>query len=320
MEIKCRGVKKVEKVNLNNAFDLHLHSSPSLFERIGDDVEMARVAREAGMRGIMLKSHWESTVSRAYHTMKQVPGILVFGGITLNHHVGGINPSAVDAAVKSGAKEIWMPTYHSKAHADLYGFGKYAHMNSKTDTDINIKPISILDEKGKLTENILNVLRIVKKADVILATSHISSVEVLKLVKVAKDIGFPKILVTHAFFNPPGMTINDIKKAVDLGAFIEFCAGALTSPIPDYGKLEYFVEAIKNCGPNHIIISSDAGQARKPWFTECIRVFAQCLYHKGIKGSNLQTMMIENQKYLLNLNGNGYSYYSLLHGSYRKDG
>ena len=115
----------MEKIDLYETFDLHIHSNPSLFERMLDDVEIARIGREAGMSGIMLKSHWESTVVRAYHTMKQVPGIYVFGGITLNYHVGGINPSAVDAAIRCGAKAIWMPTYHSKAHVNLYGFGKY---------------------------------------------------------------------------------------------------------------------------------------------------------------------------------------------------
>lgn len=310
----------MEIIDLREVFDLHLHSSPSLFQRIGDDVEMARRGREAGMSGIMLKSHWESTIGRAYHTMKQVPGIYVFGGITLNHHVGGINPSTVDAAVRSGAKEIWMPTYHSIAHADLYGFGKYAHMDSKTYSDSELKPITILNDKEQVNENTLKVLEIVKKADIILATSHLSAKEALKLIERARDINLKKVVVTHAFFNPPGMDINDVKKAVELGGFIEFCAGAVTSPIPDYGHLEDFVEAIQTIGPEHVIISSDAGQARKPWFTECIRVFAQSLYQKGISLKSLRLMMIENQRYLLNLNGNGYSDYSLLHDSYRKDG
>ena len=116
------------------------------------------------------------------------------------------------------------------------------------------------------------------------------------------------MVVTHAFFNPPGMDINDLKKAVELGGFIEFCAGAVTAPIPDYGALGHnlddFVEAIQTVGPEHVIISTDAGQDRKPWFTECIRVFAQCLHQKGISLKALRLMMVENQRYLLNIKDN----------------
>ena len=65
--------------------------------------------------------------------------------------------------------------------------------------------------------------------------------------------------------------------------------------------LKDFVEAIQIVGPEHVIISSDAGQARKPLFTECNRVFAQCLYQKGINLKSLRMMMVENQRYLLNI-------------------
>ena len=42
-------------VDLNGAYDLHIHSNPSLFERSGSDLDMARHARDSGLAGILLK-------------------------------------------------------------------------------------------------------------------------------------------------------------------------------------------------------------------------------------------------------------------------
>lgn len=289
----------MKKITLDGACDLHVHSNPCLFERIADDVELARIARDAGMRAIMLKSHHESTVSRAYHTMKQVPGIQVFGGLVLNHHVGGINPSAVEAALKTGAKQIWMPTYHSQAHAAVYGsIGTYGYMDSETKT--KLEPITVLNEKGELTDDTLAVLQLVKDYNAIIGTAHLSPTEALKVIEAAKEIGCQKVVFTHPFFKPPGASIDTIKKVIEMGAFVELCAGTI-SPIPGYGRLENYVEVIERFGPANIIISSDAGQPRKPLPPETIRVFAQCLHQKGVSPSALKIMMVENYKFLLDL-------------------
>ncbi len=45
----------------------------------------------------------------------------VYGGIVLNLNVGGINPAAVDVALKMGAVEVWMPPIHSLAHYQATG-------------------------------------------------------------------------------------------------------------------------------------------------------------------------------------------------------
>ena len=74
-------------------------------------------AKREGMRGVVLKNHFEPTASMAYLTRKEVPGIEVFGGIVLNRSVGGINPVAVErmALVKGGwGRVVWMPTVDSE--------------------------------------------------------------------------------------------------------------------------------------------------------------------------------------------------------------
>src|SRR5712664_2631632 len=99
--------------------DMHVHSHPDVFGRNIDDIDVARLAKERGMRGILLKNHVTMTADRAALVMKVVPGIEVWGGIVLNNAVGGINPSAVEWMHRmygGRGKIVWLPTFESDKH------------------------------------------------------------------------------------------------------------------------------------------------------------------------------------------------------------
>jgi hypothetical protein len=158
----------------------------------------------------------------------------------------------------------------------------------------------VLNDKGELTEDTLKVLQIVKSYDAIVGTGHLSINEGLKVIAAAREIGCRKVILTHPYFHPPAATMDDIQKAIDLGAFVELCAGNMC-PIPGYGNIDVYAETIKRFGPSHFIISSDAGQPRKSYPHETLRTFAQWLLHKGIPESDLRIMMSENYNFLLDL-------------------
>jgi hypothetical protein len=180
-------------VDLEGAYDLHIHAAPCLFERIGDDIEIAQMCRDAGYRAIMLKAHHESTASRAYYADKSVPDIKVFGGLVLNSFVGGINPAAAEAALKTGAKEIWMPTVDGTAHRQFFGVtGNYGVPGSatyiqSTTLKVSQEPAGLLKD-GSLPTEVLQVLELVRDYDGILGTTHICKEEMLALAADAVDL------------------------------------------------------------------------------------------------------------------------------------
>ena len=98
----------MELVDVKGAVDLHVHSFPCVIPRLADDRQVVRAAAEKGMKAIMLKSHHESTVSRAYLLKDEFPDIKIFGGVVLNNFVGGVNPAAAEVALRLGAKEVWI--------------------------------------------------------------------------------------------------------------------------------------------------------------------------------------------------------------------
>src|ERR1051325_8180798 len=98
---------------LTGAIDIHAHTDPDGVPRSIDAIDLAKLAKSRGMRSIVLKNHYEPTASLAYIVRKEVPGIDVFGGISLDLTVGGVNPAAVEwmTKVKGGyGKVVWLPT------------------------------------------------------------------------------------------------------------------------------------------------------------------------------------------------------------------
>ena len=146
-------------VDLSGAIDLHIHSNPSLFKRVGSDLDMAQHAAENQLSAVLIKNHFESTVGRAFLADKAVDGTRVFGGLVLNHFTGGLNPGAVETAINLGAKQIWMPTIDALGHADAFGHtGGYGYQES--NSRIRADGITILNDAGEPLEAVKIIIEL----------------------------------------------------------------------------------------------------------------------------------------------------------------
>jgi hypothetical protein len=268
-------------------------------DRIGNDRDIVANAKESGMLGVQLKGHSECTVSRAYIMNQLYQEINVFGGIVLNRYVGGINPDAVEASLRKGGKTVWMPTIDANYHAQKYGkTGRYSvqELDSK-GSEVGIK---VLKEDGSLIDELVEILDLISEYNAVLGTSHISPEEILTLIDVAKERKVEKICLTHPFVKVPGVDISFLKKVIHKGVFAEF-GYCTVSPMWADAKIDQVKEAIKALGASRCIIMSDGGQIHNPWPHESLRIFAQCLYEKGISQKEIETMMIKNPSQLMGL-------------------
>ena len=110
---------------LRGAIDMHAHTGPALFNRHIDDAALAEYAIRYGMRGFVLKDHDASTTGRSYYVNRMYPEVESFGAVVLNRSVGGLDPYVAEAALHYGAKIVWMPSNHSKYHADFFDMPDY---------------------------------------------------------------------------------------------------------------------------------------------------------------------------------------------------
>jgi hypothetical protein len=282
---------------IDGAIDMHVHSGPDLIGRIGDDFEIATAARDAGMAGMAVKAHLESTSSRAYLTNKVVPGFQYYGGVCLNFPVGGINPAAVDACLNLGGRVVWMPSSHSKYHAKLTGkLGNWGYSDMNIYSPADSSGISIVTEDGDLTAAAKEVVSIVREHDAVVATSHLSPEEIIALSLFTKEQGV-KLVFTHIMWTPE-YDLELGRRVVENGGTIEI-ACSVVGGYSQRMSLSEAADMITTLGPENIILASDAGGVRHPHPHEALRVLANNLIEKDITPDVLRTMLCENPARLL---------------------
>src|SRR5262245_55804876 len=81
---------------LAGTIDIHVHSDPDNVPRSIDGLDVAKLAKSKGMRGIILKNHYDPTAGLAFLARKEAPGLEIFGGVDLNLSMGGMNAAAVE--------------------------------------------------------------------------------------------------------------------------------------------------------------------------------------------------------------------------------
>ena len=247
------------------------------------------------MRAIVLKNREYNTVPVAFMVNQVIPDFKMFGSLTLDNEVGGINPSAVLSAARMGAKIIWMPVFTS------------ANSKIKAEQIMGIKLPGgtqyILDSNGKLLPEVEEVLQIVKDFDIILATGHMSPKEIFALHDEARKSGFSKLVITHALqgiLMQETLSMSEIKQLAQGGAYIEhsFWEWMPTLSGADPAGI---VDAVKQIGAEHCIMSSDLGQSYNPPAPEGIRLFISTMLRKGLTEKEIEVMVKVNPARLLGL-------------------
>jgi hypothetical protein len=269
---------------LEGAVDLHVHSAPDVDRRRFNDLELAREAKEAGVGAILIKSHQNSTVERAWLVTRCVPGIRVYGGLVLNQTVGGLNLAAVRLALQLGARQIWMPTRSARNHRLYHG-----------------QPggISILDEEGQLLPVVDEILREMSQSDCILGTGHLSPRETSVLVDAAQRLGVPKVLVTHPEWGPTYHSYEAQKELAERGnVFFERCFVS-TTYLCGCVPFESIERAISEIGVERTVLSTDLGQPETPPPSEGMRLYAERLHSAGFSADQIRDMMKTNPERLL---------------------
>ena len=271
------------------AIDLHAHHDPDSYPRYADAFEIAKLAKERGLRGIVLKNHWTETAGLAYLVRKYAtPGYEVFGAVTLDTAVGGVNPQAVrymiDVAGGFG-RIVWMPT-HDSEHEVRYNKEQ--------------RPFVRVSQGGTLLPEVHEAIGLVAEHDLTLATGHVTPEETLQILKAAKAAGVKRLIVTHPLLDPQftWMSIEQLKEAATLGAFIELTGGAVSAEGEPKRRA---LAAVKAIGASHFVVGSDSGLAGRANHTDTLALAAKTLRAAGVSEADLTLMFKDNPAYLVKL-------------------
>jgi hypothetical protein len=253
------------------------------------------------MRGFVVKQHYDQTADTAYLTRKIYPDVEVFGGLGTNFATGGMNAAAVRQMgdVKGGlGRIVWMPTWDAEHYVRNHG---------------NDRPFISVAVDGELVPDAKAVIAAVAEVSgktrgsggrVVLATGHNAPEEVLLMVAEARRLGVG-VIVTHPVLDSVGMNLEQMKRAVEMGAYLEFVSGF----VRDERMVSETVEAMREVGPESCIVSSDRGQGRGPegdegraqTHLEGLVGAAAVLREHGFTERELDMMFKENPARLLGL-------------------
>jgi hypothetical protein len=273
--------------SLLGVIDIHCHCGPDSLRRTVDAIDLARQARDHGMRAIVVKNHFEPTASVACLVSRIIPEVKVFGGVTLNLAVGGINVHAVEhmAAVEGGGygRFVWMGSFDTEAQVRFSrSGGQYVS----------------IQRNGRLLPEVEKVLDVISRRSLVLETGHSNANEVLLLIREARARGVTKIVVTHAMIAPVHMPIERMQEAADQGAWIEFVYNGLIGRYKEFEFSDY-ARAIRAIGPERCVLSSDLGQPDNPSHMEGLLSFIDGLEQEGIATAEIDLMSKHNPAQIL---------------------
>ena len=335
---------EIDQIDLGalNIVDVHVNVGPEFGSRDHDAISLSEELALVNMKAVM-KNHFISTTGLASLARKITGETRVFGSVVLNHGVGGINVQAIRAAMSGNKNEVkeahhevrgtdptvvWMPTFHSKLHLETFGQDYLPEWvggdHRFTSTSEEISPCEVVDGSGEVLGEVVQVLKWIASNDLVLATSHLSKDEITAVVRAAVSHGVQRIIVTHPFFKVTDMSVQEQQALVDLHQrliggrqehqlYLEY---TYTGKTIDGIGFEQYAEAINTIGPAHVILSSDAGQTKRPRdtdgqlveggvqalsVTDCWKMFIRDLTRLGISENDIVRMASTNPSRLLGI-------------------
>jgi hypothetical protein len=289
---------------LKGVVDIHAHGAPEawLFER-PKILETCKEACRAGMKAICFKDHNYLTSAVAYvvqdvidewASQQGLEPVQVYGGVTLNYAVGGLNPRVVKVALSGDfgikTKAIYGPSIDSAWQYKLMG---------------KEGGISLIDERGNVRPELKEIIQILASSDkkVFLESGHVTVQEMMAVAEACKDAGVD-FVITHANQEITVLTVEEARELVKRGAWIEIAeVSMLGTPVVGAGwivNFDHSLKLIREIGADHIVLISDAGQPGNPP-VEAYKTMIRVLLSRGFSVDDLNKMCKENPAKLIGL-------------------
>lgn len=279
---------------LQGVSDIHLHAAPDSKARLGNELEFARAAHKVGYKSMLFKSNDFSCHDRAYLIRQELPDFEVFGSLCMNRiHGDKVNVFAAEKAVVTTAnlcRCIWMPTQDA-VYQNIRYHGKK-------------EGVPVVDDNGRVLSEVVRVMEICEEANIIFATGHSSPEESIVLARKAREVGVKKCVVTHANSGIWEMTHDQIKRCIDLGAWVEYSyITNLWGPgtgLPDFERMSNREFAdFARIAPERSIITTDLGQVGMPHPVDGMRCCILALLENGLSQQQVDFMVRTNPTQLV---------------------
>ena len=157
-----------------------------------------------------------------------------------------------------------------------------------------------VSKDGQLVQEVKDVIAVIAKHNLVLATGHVSPAEGLMLVREGKRQGVKHIVVTHAMMQPVLMNVAQMQAAAKEGALVEFVAGSIAGR-GGQEKVDSYADAINKVGAESCILASDLGQKGNALPPDGLAAFIAALRMRGMTAAQIDLISKRNPANLLEL-------------------
>ena len=197
-------------------------------------------AEAMGMRGVVLKSHWWPTINVVPYILASVETkVALWSSVALNSTAGGPNPCIIEACAELGGKMVFLPTWSARNDVERKGFSSRIKSYYKNHADAGKPELRFSRRQGQAHLTRFRDHRSVQSARPHARHGgHVSWQESLAFIEAARDMGHShRIVVNHVQSHMIAMPVDAMKRAAEMGAFLEACWNALAPGRMDLPEL-----------------------------------------------------------------------------------
>ena len=209
----------------------------------------------------------------------------------------------MEVAARQGARFVWLPTVSA-----VNEFAKVERAETNGNVPVWVRyelelraagarprPVPVLDEDGAPLPELLDVLEVVARHRLVLATGHLARDEIFAVVDAAVDAGVETVVVTNPEFPSHTLSPDDQQRLASRGALLQ---RALTTPYTGKCTWEDIFTATRAVGAAHTVWGTDLGQVFNPPVEDGLAIMADRFLAAGFSEEEIRMMAVENTRRL----------------------
>lgn len=279
-----------DNVHLRGAIDMHVHADPCMLAtRSQDFTDVAITAAHAGMRAVVRKDHFQSTVGEAYAVQRHIDDLVARGALPHRIEVyGGIPVGSLDIVPMQRAlrfstfKMIWLNSVSGERLVEGGRLRPEAERiialaaEHRRGLNVGAPNHSAQQYQGIGDyEGLAPVVEKIKKSGALAVLDHpLSSLTIDEIANLVGDGVYAGL-----FCHP---SLPSVAK------------GAVADPLRT-------LELVQRVGAGQCIIASDVGMVLEPTQLEAMRLMVRLLLVLGFGAEEIDAMLKDNPARLLGL-------------------
>jgi Family of unknown function (DUF6282) len=300
------GVVHPPHIKVKDAIDIHCHAH----EGQQDPYDLARRASLAEMKGLLFKSIPGDNPAQAARDVQDdvnrwaekvgVQPIQCWAGYVCGRQTAPVSAKTVNEMINCGVVAIWLPVFN---HAiTLSTVGTYRRVVEGNDANGWNGPLPWdkavalghynLDDRGNLKSEVKEIVRICADRNVALFFGHATHAEIYKLAEEAEKVGLRRAVIDHPFSPFLNVSADMMKELRKAGIFFNFTWDELSPLLGVDPQIMY--NTIREVGPQHFTLSSDAGEPLFPDSVEAMRLVRGYMEAFGLNQDELYTLCTRN--------------------------